>query len=116
MCWSGNLSEWQFHAQICYSVITLHGLPSVASLLRPTNVRRVARLLINAATIACQTTAGAPRGEADVVGELLDLLESKASLLSVLGTPSMPTAQPLELTVLPQTLFIRDCHTLGHIT
>jgi hypothetical protein len=52
-------------------VLTLHGVPLVASLLRPTNVRRVVWLLMNAATIACQTTAGAPRGEADVVGTMI---------------------------------------------
>jgi hypothetical protein len=34
---------------------------------------------------------------------LVDVLESKASLLSGLGMPSMPPAQPLELAVLPQT-------------
>jgi hypothetical protein len=56
--------------------------------------------LMNAATIAGQTTAGAPWREADVVGGLLDLLETQPSLLSVLGAPGMPPAQPLELDVL----------------
>jgi hypothetical protein len=48
---------------------------------------------MNAATIACQTTADTSRREALLLGLLS---ESKASLLSGLGTPSMPPAQPLQ--------------------